>query len=245
MKEQIYTIPINEAYETDCECALCLLEKKCEQEAVEYALGAAMMEPDYRILSNEKGYCKKHFRMQFEKPNKLSLALVLETHLAESISVLERFYKSADSLKGNKKSIFKKNNSKELATGIATMLKKREDSCVICDKINYTMNRYIRVFLDMWRTEPEFRKKVEDSKGVCLPHMRMLLEASDKMPEKDRAEFVEFLYQKQKTELERIKDDIHHFTLKFDYRNKDMEWGAAEDAPLRTIEKIAGIIGAD
>ena len=56
------------------------------------------------------------------------------------------------------------------------------------------------------------------------------------------AEFVEFLYQKQKTELERIKDDIHHFTLKFDYRNKDMEWGNSKDAPIRTVEKLIGYI---
>ena len=32
MKEQIYTIPVNEVYDTDCECPLCELEKKLEKE---------------------------------------------------------------------------------------------------------------------------------------------------------------------------------------------------------------------
>ena len=45
MKEKIYTIPVNEAYEIDCECPLCKLEEQLENEALDYALGAAMMEP--------------------------------------------------------------------------------------------------------------------------------------------------------------------------------------------------------
>ena len=55
MKEQIYTIPVNEVYDTDCECPLCELEKKLEKETLDYALGAAMMEPEFRMESNEKG----------------------------------------------------------------------------------------------------------------------------------------------------------------------------------------------
>ena len=49
MKEQIYTIPVNEVYDTDCECPLCELEKKLEKETLDYALGAAMMEPEFRM----------------------------------------------------------------------------------------------------------------------------------------------------------------------------------------------------
>ena len=55
MKETIYTIPLNESFDTDCECPLCVLKDRLETESVEYALGAAMMEPDFRIESNKKG----------------------------------------------------------------------------------------------------------------------------------------------------------------------------------------------
>ena len=51
MKEQIYTIPVNEVYDTDCECPLCELEKKLEKETLDYTLGAAMMEPEFRMES--------------------------------------------------------------------------------------------------------------------------------------------------------------------------------------------------
>ena len=46
MKEKIYTIPVTEAFQQDCECPLCLMEEKLEEEALEYTLGASMMEPD-------------------------------------------------------------------------------------------------------------------------------------------------------------------------------------------------------
>lgn len=239
VKEKIYTIPLNEAYETDCECPLCLLEKKTESDAVEYTLGAAMMEPDFRIESNEKGFCNKHYSMLFSKPNKLSLALVLETHLLE-------LSKSFDSLSNqfqnfSKDSLFKKSsdNSKK----INKWFDKNNSSCVICDKVNQTMDRYIEVFFYMWSHDNDFRNKVISSKGFCLYHFDKLFKNAPKyLSKKDAKDFLNIIYQKEKDELKRINEDIHKFTLKFDYRNKDMEWGTAIDAPIRTIEKISGYI---
>ena len=83
MKEKIYTIPVNEAYDKDCECPMCLLESNLEKEALEYNLGAAMMEEDFRGYSDKTGYCNRHFGKFFEMPNKLPLALVLDTHMEE------------------------------------------------------------------------------------------------------------------------------------------------------------------
>ena len=59
---------------------------------------------------------------------------------------------------------------------------------------------------------------------------------------KNPSDFIKPVYEKQVKELDRIQEEIHHFTLKFDYRNKDMEWGNAKDAPIRSIEKLAGYI---
>ena len=56
MKETIYTIPINEAFEAKCGCPLCTLRRKLERDSVEYIMGAAMMEPDVRIETNKRGF---------------------------------------------------------------------------------------------------------------------------------------------------------------------------------------------
>ena len=212
MKEQIYTIPVNEVYDTDCECPLCELEKKLEKETLDYALGAAMMEPEFRMESNEKGFCNHHCSMLFGMSNKLALSLVLDTHLEEIRKKLD---------------------------GIS-------DGCVVCDKINHTMERYADVLLYMWANDEKFKEKFNKSKGVCLKHMKLLVDTVPKsLKDSQAAQFLACLFEKQETELSRIQQDIHKFTLKFDYRNKDMEWGTAQDAPIRTIDKISGFINND
>lgn len=49
MKETIYTIPVNEAFEKPCECPMCNLENRFENDRVNYYLGPSLMgagEPD-------------------------------------------------------------------------------------------------------------------------------------------------------------------------------------------------------
>ena len=146
MKEQIYTIPINEAFDEICECPLCVIERNLEKEAIEYELGPAMMEPDHRMESNEKGYCRRHLEMMFESPNKLSLALILDTHLTE-------VRKKISGLSVEKKGFFKK----EKPTISETV-----NSCMVCQKIEKTMERYCDVLADMWKDEEDFRKKFNE-----------------------------------------------------------------------------------
>lgn len=244
MKETIYTIPVNEAYSIDCECPLCELEKKLEKEAVQYSLGAAMMEPDYRILSNEKGYCNRHYNMMFNTENKLALALVLDTHLMEVRKTVEELKKTPELKSHSNIKLIKKGGIYDAIDKISDTLSKTECGCVTCDKINHTMDRYIDVLLYMWANDDEFKEKFTESKGVCLKHFKMLAEgAKSSLKGADVADFLNVLIDKEISELSRIQDDIHKFTLKFDYRNQDMPWGTAKDAPKRTIEKLSGYIG--
>lgn len=240
MKENIYTIPLNEAFESGCECPLCYLERKNEEEAVAYTLGAAMMEPDFRIESNEKGFCRNHYRMLFKKPNKLSLALILETHL---LSVSEKFDRLAPefaSLSSEKKKLFKVNTNDG---AIADWFSECLSSCVICDKIGNTKKRYTEVLFHMWKNDEAFKKKLALSNGFCLYHFKDLFDnSSEYLNKSERAEFLKIIYEKEKDELAAIREDTHRFTLKFDYRNRDMELGCAADAPKRAIERLSGFI---
>ncbi|MCH5185260.1 MAG: ABC transporter substrate-binding protein [Oscillospiraceae bacterium] len=239
MKEKIYTIPVNEAFEADCECPFCVLERKLESEAVDYALGAAMMEPDNRIESNKKGFCGRHFKMLYDYPNRLGLALVLDTHLQEIRKRLER-YDKRPAVSGG---LFRK---KPVSAQLTEELSAIRKPCVICERIDHTMERYEAVSAELWADEEDFRKKFENSKGVCLKHFEELCRAAENNLRGAKAEeFIAFLCAKQKKELERIQEDIHKFTLKFDYRNADMPWGTAKDAPVRCVEKINGYITSE
>ncbi len=238
MKETIYTIPINEAYEIDCECPLCELHKRLEAEAVEYAMGPAMMEPDFRINSNEKGFCNRHFTAMFSHDKKLPLALMLDTHLDDVRKKLSEL--DTDSRTTPKKSLFKKNKD-DFVKPFSEFGHKLLSGCVVCEKANYTMERYSRTLLFMWAKDDEFKETFEKSKGVCMLHFDMLVKnVREELKDKDAKEFIHALVRKQESELARIQEDIHKFTLKFDYRNRDMELGTAKDSPRRTIEKLSG-----
>lgn len=241
MKETIYTIPVNEAYETDCECPLCELEKKLEKDAIDFSLGGAMMEPDFRLISNEKGYCINHYRMMFKTPSKLQMALVLDTHLMEIRKTLSELSEIPQLKVTEKKGFLKKGNIGDAVHKISKSIEKTQTSCVICDKINDTMARYVDVLLYMWANDDVFKEKFESSKGVCLKHFKILVDGATTSLKGDNAKaFLNTLIKKESAELDRIQEDIHKFTLKFDYRNQDMPWGTAKDAPKRTIEKLGG-----
>ena len=242
MKEKIYTIPVNDSFSKNCECPLCDLESKLEKEAVDYSLGAAMMEPDFRILSNDLGFCNKHYSLLINKKNKLGLALVLDTHLEELRNKFAALNKDIISYENEKPSLFKKSNE-NFPDLITRVLDDAQNSCIICDKISKTLERYIDVIFYLWAHDEEFRKKVTNGKGFCMRHFNILCkEAFSNLNKKTALEFVKTIYEKQIKELERIQTDIHKFTLKFDYRNKDLDLGEAHNAPIRTIEKISGYI---
>ena len=83
MKETICTIPINDIFMPKDGCPICRLRRELEDNERELIMGASMMEPDIRIKTNERGFCKKHYMKMFEMNNRLSLALMLESHLNE------------------------------------------------------------------------------------------------------------------------------------------------------------------
>ena len=71
--EKIYTIRITEAMNQKCGCPLCTVEDKLDADELKRILGAAMMEPDVRIKTNEQGFCENHLERLLGMSNKLSL----------------------------------------------------------------------------------------------------------------------------------------------------------------------------
>ena len=246
MKEQIYTIPVNEVYDTDCSCPLCELENRIERESVEYALGAAMMEPDFRVESNERGYCRVLYAKLFEKPNKLSLALILDTHLMEIRKRLEAEESGIKALSRQKSGLFKKNGAKDAAQKLHSITDKINCDCMICKKVNFTMERYIDVIMYMYFTDTDFKEKFNKSNGFCFKHFNDVLKIMpSSLSDSQTKEFLPALFEKEKLLLDGLQEDIHNFTLKFDYRNKDIPWGNAKDAPIRVIQALSGTANDD
>lgn len=231
MKENIYTIPINDAFDADSECPICEFFQKEEKGRVEYSLGASMMEPDERIASNELGYCVRHTQMMYDFGNKLSHALVLETRLK---FLTEEIKKYRNSVK-KPKSIFVKGKD---ATGLS-----HSDNCLICTRLNKIMEDFVANIFYLYKKEPEFKNKFLNSKGFCLKHFEMLANSAyDNLGAQSGYEFIRTLCDIEEKNLNRVTEDIEWFSKKFDYRYKDEDWKNSKDAVIRASRKISSYI---
>ena len=246
MKERIYTIPVNDAFNKECDCPLCELEGITERDLVGYYMGASMMESDVRMTTNEKGFCRDHLSAMYNlQENRLALGLILHTHLDDVCKdINHKLDKSASPSPAANAAGKIFGSGKDIRSGLiktAERIEKRVSDCVLCDRLAYTMDRYLDVIFWQFFEENDFRKKFGSVKGFCLPHTAALLRGCAKYLTASQAgTFAKALAEIQNSSLENLCKDIEWFTLKFDYRNNDKPWGNSKDAVPRTIRKLNG-----
>lgn len=231
MKEKIYTIPINEALDEECGCPFCFLQKKLENEAIDYTLGPAMMDPDFRMITNEKGFCKTHIKRLIEKRNALSLALIMDTHLNEVSTLFE--------LESNEKSLFKKKGTNNpFVSALRTVV----GDCAVCSRVNYTLERYFSTFIFMLKKEKGFLEKVLEKGGFCFEHFTKLTEfAFAEFSDKEIEKYFAPIKKLQKEKIKEYHEYIRKFADSFDYRNA----GKKLDIPQNILTKTAELLNGD
>ena len=242
MKEHIDTIPVSEAYETADECPFCHLERVVEQKAIRYTAGpgASYMEPDVRGATDSQGFCRMHFKKLYDYGNSLGNALMMQSYM---IGMRKELDAQLDSFEAPpKKGLFAK---KQEAPALLEWLQKKNSTCFLCSKVAYNMRRYYATFFHLIK-EPEFRAKVEASKGLCMHHFEKLLEmAGEYLPNAQQAWFYETMGNLMRDNLARVQEDLDWFVDKFDYRNATADWKNSRDAVSRTMQKLKGGYPAD
>lgn len=245
MKEKLYTIPVNEGFEAEDECPFCAMERKEEQRAIRYFAGpgASYMEPDVRASTDKAGFCGSHMKKLYDYGNALGSALMLQTYYA---GLLEQLQEQLDDYElPPKKSLFGNKKQQKEETPLWQILQARVESCAICEKVDYNMERYFSTFYYLLK-EPEFRKKVESCKGFCLRHFTKLLEtAQEHLPNGQREWFQQTVPDLMLENLSRVKGDLDWMIAKYDYRNASKPWGNSRDALQRSMQKLQGIYPAD
>ena len=223
--EQIYTIPVNEAFEASaadksCGCPFCALYNKLENDELELILGASMMEPDVRIKTNKTGFCRTHYDMMFVRKNRLGMALTLESHL--------------DQLK-------KELRDGGIGGGTGNKPIKRigelEQSCYVCDRISFNFEHMVETAVLLWNSDPEFSKKLDAQPYFCLPHYKKFLQyGQNRLPKKKVQEFAKQVEAIEERYLEELRDDVSWFCKKFDYRYDQEPWYNSKDSVERSIK---------
>lgn len=240
MKETIYTIPINEAFDTECSCALCAIQNRLENDEIEYTLGPAMMEPDFRVNSNHKGFCKAHYKMLLDNCKALPLALVMQTYIQQQNKDI---FAEKIPEKSGKSGLFKKKSEETaLAQKIIEHISNTDKTCIICEKLNGTMDRYYSNLIYMWKTQPEFRTKFASKEGFCLPHFAKLLEFA--INGLNRNEFSEFYYtimQMQEKSQQQMYENVSAFTRLFDHNSDKKADDKVKNSIRNSIHMYSGL----
>ena len=225
--EQIYTIPVNEAFEASaadsaCGCPMCALYNKLENDELELILGASMMEPDVRIKTNRLGFCRTHYDMMFVRKNRLGMALTLESHLKEL---------REDLSKGLLGVITGRPDHKP-AKRIAAL----ESSCYVCGRIDFHFQHMAETVVLLYESDEGFPEKMKKQPYFCLPHYRLLLaKAAERLSKKKLGEFCDLTERVVKGYLETLTEDVSWFCQKFDYRYDAEPWKNSKDSVERAI----------
>jgi len=233
MLEKIYTIPINEAFDESkadpsCGCPFCTLSEKLAANEIDLILGASMMEPDVRIKTNASGFCGPHFKRMLGAKNRLGLALMLESHLAELRS----------DMKDGPLAALKPKNKGNAAL---SRIEKLSDSCYICERVEASFAKMYDNAVWLWEQDKDFRAKFAEQPYFCLPHYKRLLEVAKK--ELSGKVYPEFYASAEKVTMgyfDALSEDVSWFCKKFDYRYDAEPWGNAKDSPERAVKFLCG-----
>jgi len=233
MKEKLYTIELTDAVSADDECCFCWLERKLEQENLEFVLGSSYMESDIREQTDRQGFCRHHTKMMYDYGNNLGNAWILKSRLdylnKELAQQMKQYVpgKAAGFLARLKK-------SEPVGNGV-------EGHCYICGRMAGIYERMLDTFVYLLRNDAGFGESLISSKGFCVHHFADVLRVCEReLTEAEKAYWMPKLFALMTRNLDRVQEDIDWLIEKYDYRNKDADWRNSKDAVQRTMQKIVG-----
>lgn len=234
MKEQLYTIPVNDEFDKDCECPVCGMYHSLQEAAVDFTMGPSYMEDDIRMETNKTGFCDKHVKLLYKNQNRLGLALILQTHTEQVIKNAEKLARGGRAPGG----LFKKRET----SGVKAYMDDLDASCYICNRMANTFERYLVTIFYLYGSDETFRKKFAACKGFCNRHYAMLYEmAPRQLSGRDCEEFTAVLNRVYIENLKRVRDDLEWFVDKFDHMHANDPWKNSKDALQRTIQKLNSV----
>ena len=229
--EQIYTIPVNEAFDACLAsdtpaCPFCTLYKKLEEDELDIILGASMMEPDIRLKTNAQGFCLDHFKKMLVRRRRLGMGLILESHLAE---VKKKISPTARDLVAGVG-----------ASALAELLA-LEGDCYVCSRIGKNLGAMTATAVYLYEYDPQFVEKFKKQKMFCLPHFRAMTDyAKKKLSKKVFKPFYDCAFEIMDGYLTTLTADVSWFCKKFDYRYDEEPWYNSKDSVERAIRFLSG-----
>lgn len=157
MPEILYEIPVNDIFDRPCECPVCAMQKKLDDDEVAFAMGPSYMEDDIRLTTDKIGFCAHHMQMMYDFENRLGLGLILNTHM-------QNITKNIETLQKKKRNGSKRLFAKDTGSALSDYIKQTTSSCFICDRIKNTFKRYLVTTLYLYEKDSDFLRNLKTAK---------------------------------------------------------------------------------
>lgn len=204
MSYNISTMYIWKFFNENCVCPVCEIRKKMDADISEMYLSEAVMENEERKKVNKYGFCKDHYDLLYLGTNKLGLALQMQTR----VKTIKSFIKEYTDVKKAQKH--------------AKKIKERLNTCVICNTLNFNMERYYETIARLYKDDERFRTVAFKSiHGFCYNDYLNLINYAHKAG-KFSSEFLTDLHTKQLSSTDDLLKQLSDFTMAFDYRAKSL-----------------------
>ncbi len=214
--ESIHKIPVNEVFSEVCGCPICRLKARYAKKAVWFLYEEGIMNPETRIETNEKGFCKEHLEMLSQEKQSLSLALMLETRL-ETIQ---------NDLKGKG------------AKSMIKQIEKLSKTCFICEYVDRALDEIAGLVSQMYKEE-EFKQKFLAQEFFCLPHTALLFEKNE-LKGSLSSKYVQDVITINQNFSTKVRKDLNCYAESFDYKSARGSGNSVKDASKKAIEYMQG-----
>ena len=155
MKEQLYTIPLMDAFRAGDECPFCYIERDVEQNALDFVLGpqASYMQDHVRAETDQIGFCREHYQKMFAYGETLANALILDTRLQLLLKEMKKEIKnySSSAKVGMMDKLRKDTDGTKDSNNVSRWIHAKEDSCYVCNHIKRNYERYIATFFFLYK----------------------------------------------------------------------------------------------
>jgi hypothetical protein len=207
-----------EAFQQAKGCALCELEARGIRRYLESLLYENVNDVGVRAdLAKSRGYCRLHAHMLLEFQDGLGTAILYRDQAMMFLDFLK-------SLNGLPAKLLRRKMPEEW--GIAAL-------CPACRIAAGSRECHLSTLVEHLG-DPDLRKAIEASPGLCVPHLLPALrQAQD-------ASSREYLASLHVDKFQQLADDLAEFDRKHDYRFSREPWGKERDSWIRAINMMAG-----
>ena len=199
-------------------CVLCEMRERSTHRYLDSLLYESVNDTDLRaILIKSRGFCPDHTERLLQFGDALGTSILYQDQVEEVLRFLSGL----------------KRQQGRAVRGKAGNDWQRHAPCPVCEQEAKVDALRIKTLLH-YLSDSELRKALEESPGLCIPHLLQTLGKSRK------ADLRTCLVELHEKKFDRLREELKEFIRKQDYQNRGEKYGTEANAWKRSPWMILG-----